>query len=352
MKAIELIEKHKAYENDTYKTDTFHLDYVALEQEEIEKFIHLVVEDDTLDEDLKYEMLSGVALYSYGEDYSYTKFDSKIFDYLIEHDIDEPWKIYFRAKEDVALKLIKSWENHIEKWKKQEDFGPGCLLNLIAIPCEATKDYLLKHCTNCSREKLDNFTSLAGWYINKKGEIEKLYSDEVIALEECKPEEASEISPMRMIAENCPECEDDYAPSELYLIFDGKYKIPFCYSCPVDVAFFTKEVEDGIVVLGHEHKIFDPNCAAGKSDIGLRVINEKRMPSYSAASLTASVGVRPRNQIGGRPTSVNDVYYPNCPICGDKMHFVGQYEPNGDYMFYYFFACEKCKTHASTYDQT
>ena len=52
------------------------------------------------------------------------------------------------------------------------------------------------------------------------------------------------------------------------------------------------------------------------------------------------------------PTSVNDVYYPKCPVCGDRMHFVGQYELDNEYMFYYFFTCEKCRTHASTYDQT
>lgn len=352
MKAEELIQRHKEYENNTYNTDKFYLDYVALEQEEIEKFIRLVVEDETLDEMVRDDMLKGVALYSYGEDCSYTKFDSRIFDYLIENDIEEPWELYFRAKEDVALKLIKDWEKNAEKRKKLDGFSPACFQTLIAIPCEATKEFLLKHCGHC-RDELDDFTGFAGWYINKQNEIEKLYSDEVIVLEECSSEEASSISPMRMIAENCPECENDYAPSELYLLFDYKYKIPFCYSCPTEGEFFTKEVPGGIVVLGHEDKIFDTKSDTGKSNTGLRVVNEKRMPTYSAGQLADTVGILcPRNQIGGMPTSVNDVYYPKCLVCGDKMHFVGQYEPGNDYMFYYFFACKKCRTHASTYDQT
>lgn len=298
-------------------------------------------------------MLKGVALFSYGQDYSYHKFDSKIFDYLIEHEIDEPWELYLRAKEDIALKLIKSWENDIEIWKKRDGFGPGYFLELIAIPCEATKDFLLKHCSDCSRDELDDFTGFAGWYINKQGEIEQLYSDEVIVLEECSHDEASDISPMRMISENCSNCEDDYAPSSLYLIFDGKYKMPFCYSCPVEGDFFTKEVLGGISVIGHEHKIFDTFVDTVDSDTGLRVVDEKRMATYSAGQLADTVGLlRNRSQIGGRPTRVNDVYYPKCPVCGDRMHFVGQYEPGNHYMFYYFFTCEKCKTHASTYDQS
>lgn len=105
--------------------------------------------------------------------------------------------------------------------------------------------------------------------------------------------------------------------------------------------------------MGHEDKIFNPKFDAGKSDTGLRVVNEKRLPTYSAGRLSDDVIIRyPRNQIGGMPTSVNDVYYPKCPVCGDRMHFVGQYELDNEYMFYYFFTCEKCRTHASTYDQT
>lgn len=352
MKAAELIKNHKDYENNTYNTEKFYLDYVALEQSEIEKLIHLVVEDDSLDDMLKKDMLKAVALYSYGEDYSYTKFDSRIFDYLIAHNINEPWELYYRAKDDVSLKLIKEWEKDLDTYKKQKDFGLSCFMPIIAIPCESTKDFLLEHCDNCSRDKLDDFTCFAGWYINKQCQIEKLYDDKVIVLEECSPEESSNISPMRMIAENCPNCEDDYAPSSLYLIFDGEYKMPFCYSCPVEDTFFTKEVGGKIVVLGHEDKVFEPKLHAGKSDTGLRVVNEKRMATYSAGCLSDSVRMQyPRNQIGGMPTSVNDVYYPKCPVCGERMHFVGQYEVDNN-MFYYFFTCEKCKTHASTYDQS
>ena len=87
-------------------------------------------------------------------------------------------------------------------------------------------------------------------------------------------------------------------------------------------------------------------------DYGIHPTKEKRQPIWTAHQFVEIS----HTQLGGMPTTINDMDYPKCPDCGRTMKFVAQFDMEDieDYGegLYYFFACEDCKVTATNYGQS
>ncbi len=112
--------------------------YESLTSKEINDFIDMAILDDTVEAKDKVDMFLCLALYSYacGE-----KLPFKLYSYLLDNGVYYYGDIYLRANEHVAKKLI-------EVIKKQDDSSDQInhlLSALSAIPCEITKNFLIKN---------------------------------------------------------------------------------------------------------------------------------------------------------------------------------------------------------------
>lgn len=328
--------------------------YIGLSAKEINTFIDLFIADQT-DIDDRIDLVLYLALYSYacGE-----QLPNRLYDFLLEEEVYYYGEIYLRADESIAGKLISVLEG--DDGSKADHL----LCAISAIPCERTKCFLQQS----SKEPLPQwakklhllpiaYAKVSGWTLDENEHIVKLYTDQITVFKQGKKTEASPLAPVKSMDEVCGYCHQP-----LTLVFDGDKKLATCLYCSCYEEIFVKQ--DGESVHWHEknapHGFFmkHPEYMENEEDIterfefAIKPSKEKRKPTYTAHQF-AEIS---RTQIGGMPTAINDVNYPKCLDCGKTMHFVAQFdmediEEYGEGL-YYFFTCDRCHVHATTYDQT
>jgi hypothetical protein len=201
------------------------------------------------------------------------------------------------------------------------------------------------------------YAKTGGWEAGEDGMPHRLTGMDIIAFESCKKAEGSPASPLASLPESCGFCGQP-----LTLVFDGENKLASCLYCSCYQTVYTKT--DGSGVHWHDgNKTGDffqkhPEYMKNDEDIaasfqsGLRPSGEIRQASWTAHQF-AEIS---RTQIGGMPTTVNDIHYPKCPDCGETMCFTAQFdmadaEEYGEGI-YYFFTCKRCGVTGTNYDQT
>ena len=119
----------KIFSKDLYK------EIEILNVDEINKLIDFVIADN---DDEFYAFLY-LALYAYS---CGDKLPPKVYDYLLENKVYYPAAMYLRANESVAVRLIEA----INLLKSENFSDANCILSsLSAIPCDATKEFLLTY---------------------------------------------------------------------------------------------------------------------------------------------------------------------------------------------------------------
>jgi hypothetical protein len=352
MNINELYLAHKTGGTDIKK---LYKEYEALSSGQVSELIDMII-CDNVDEETKIFAFLYLALYSY----SCGKFlPNKMYNFLIENNIYYFGELYLRADESVAKKLIQ----RISQTNGAVDIN-HLMCAIAAIPCETTKTFLVDN----SQKPLQSWTKQLhilpieyamayGWTVDRNNQIVRLYSEKVTAFEPCDKEETSSAIPLKLIEEECGYCHQPMA-----LVFDGEQKLATCLHCSCYELIYTKQI--GSKVVWHEkNKPYDffvkyPEYMKNDEDfidiigIGLKPSSEKRKATY-AANQFAEIS---RTQIGGLPTSINDICYPKCIECGEIMEFTAQLDMEDveDYGegIYYFFTCKQCGVHAASYDQT
>lgn len=352
----ELYFKHKIREFET--PSTLYKMYINLSNDEINEMISIVLEDNDTKPKEKINIFLYLALFSYN---CGDKLPKKVFDYLIENDIFYYGEIYFRADESTAQKLIYILENH---GHSSVSLANHLLCAISAIPCEVTKDFLIKSSKKplpLWAEQLHilpiDYSKVSGWQIDQRGQLENLYFDEIIPFERCDKSQSSALSPIKPLKEVCSYCHQP-----LTLVFNSSKKLSTCLYCSCYQTIYVKQ--DGENVFWHnKNKLSDffikhPQYMNNDEEIsqsfvyGIKKSNEIRKATYTANQF-AEIS---RTQIGGMPTAINDSIYPTCPDCSNTMKFAAQLDMEDIEKYgegiYYFFTCENCNTHACNYDQT
>jgi hypothetical protein len=286
----------------------------------------------------------------------------KLYRYLIDSGIFFHGEIYLRAHEKFAEELIAMLDR--ANGARDALVSVGHVLYALAmIPCRRTNDFLMASSrvplpvwAGKLRAPPQDYARDGGWETTADGP-RRLYSEEVTAFTRCEKSKTSPLVPLTPLTEVCRFCGQP-----LTLVFDGERKLATCMHCACYQTVFVKSGKSG--VLWHKAnapgEFFrqNPEYMACDEDItalfayGLRPSAEKRTAIW-AANWCAEISY---TQIGGLPTAINDIDYPQCPDCGKTMRFAAQLsmddiEEYGEGL-YYFFVCEDCGTAAANYDQT
>lgn len=344
-KIIESTYIHKEHK-DLYKQ------YTWLTAEEIDTLIDLIIEDKEFDIDNKRDIILYLVLYSYGGG---EKLPRKLYDYLLSEKIYYYGELYLRADEEVAKELI----NKVNDEEEDINHLLCCIAN---IPCDET----LKFFVESSKDPLptwskklyvtpDRYTYCGKWYINRDGKIESLISNKVVGFERGSRKELSKKAPLKVLEEKC-----EFCGKPLILVFDNKEKYGTCLNCSCYQILFLKE-EEGKLIWHKSNKMtefFEKNKERFiddydiKFEFALKEDEEERKSTYTANEFA----VISKSTIGGFPTEINQIDYPNCPECGDTMHFAAQLDCEDVQKYgegiYYFFSCRKCSVRACNYGQS
>lgn len=331
--------------------------YAALSKAEIDKFIELFTADRE-DIDDRLDLALHLVLFSYA---CGDKLPQRFYDYLLDNEIYYYGELYLRAEEAVAKKLIAVFEDA----EGSEITVNHLLCALSAIPCRTTKEFFQKSSvkplpewTKKLRVLPIKYAEISGWHLDEHGEIEKLYSDDVVAFKRCKKGNASPtVSPVKPLQEVC-----GYCGQPLTLVFDGEKKLASCLHCACYETIFVRQEGERVYwhpknepsdfLKDHPEYMQNEEELTASFEYAVAPTKEKRRPTYTAHQFVQIA----KTQIGGMPTAVNGVYYPKCPDCGKTMRFAAQLdmedvEEYGEGLFY-FFSCDTCGVHGTNYDQT
>jgi hypothetical protein len=330
--------------------------YAALSAEEIDAYINLFIADET-DADERIDCLLYLALYA---DACGRYLPDRLYRYLIDREIFYYREIYLRAHEKFAEEFIAA----LNGADGQNILSVNHVLCALAMmPCGRTNDFLMEK----SRAPLPawagklhippkNYAYVGGWETSEDGP-RRLYSEEVTAFERCEKTKTSSLIPLTPLTEVCRFCGQP-----LILVFDGEQKLATCMHCACYQTVLVKTGESGIrwheantpgeFFREHPEYMVCDEEITGRFEYALRPSAEKRRAIW-AANFCAELSY---TQIGGLPTAINDMNYPQCPECGKTMCFVAQLsmadiEEYGEGL-YYFFACRECGVTAANYDQT
>ena len=366
MNVIDLYNKHIKKD---IETKLLYQTYAKLTKDEIDLMIDTLITDTESDEDIKTDIILYLALFSYA---SGEYLPHRLYDYLLDNNIFYYGEMYLRADEKTAIKLIDILINKTNIKVLPENYVNHILCAISRIPCEASKNFLIES----SKEPLPNWAKslyilpieyaayVGGWCIDDEGNIQKLFSENVQAFQSCEKKSDSSEAPFKLLEERC-----DFCGRHLISMFDEKEKLATCPNCTFSFqTIFTKR-ENNKITWHNKNQLCDilverPEQLS-KDDISdettkmmfdcdyiLIPLKEKRNATYTAHQF-AEIS---RTQIGGMPTAINDIKYPNCPDCGKKMHFYAQFamEDVQEYGngLYYFFVCNHCNTVACNYDQS
>ena len=355
-KAKALYEYHLEHENERglYKH------YEALPAKEIKAFIDLLIADNETDEDTFADLALYLALFSFS---CGNKLPDKLYEHLITKEIFYYGEIYLRADEKFAARLIKTLDE-VDDEKAYVTVVNHILCALAMIPCKQTNDFLISNSNKplpIWAKKLHilpkEYAKVGGWEAVTNGEPTMLFSETVTAFESCEKKENSRQTPLSSLDECCGFCGQP-----LTLVFDGENKLATCLHCSCFQIIFTKT--DGENVYWHKSNkpdsFFKENPERMKNDEnivecftkGLRPSSEARKATWTANQFVEIT----LTQIGGMPTAVNDMIYPQCPDCGKTMRFAAQLDMEDIQEYgeglYYFFVCDDCHTVGTNYDQT
>jgi hypothetical protein len=363
-KAAALHAYHLDYGNTKAGLRGLYKHYAALPAREIEAYVDLLIaggaSETDADADERKDCLLYLALFAGA---CGRCLPDRLYRYLIDNEVFYYGEIYLRAHEKFAEELIAALDS--------ADGTEDCLVAvnhvlcaLAMMPCKRTNDFFLES----SRAPLPlwagklhilpkGYAYVGGWEASADGP-RKLYSEEVKAFTRCKKSRASSLVPIKPLAEVCRFCGQP-----LILVIDGERKLATCLHCACYQTIFVKTGAAG--VLWHEanapgaffrenpeYMACDEEISA-RFEYGLRPSTEKRTAIWAANYCAELLSY---TQIGGLPTAINDINYPQCPDCGRTMRFaaqlgMGDIEEYGEGL-YYFFACEDCGVAAANYDQT
>ena len=351
--AAALYARHKEYGNakDLYKH------YAALSSKEIDSYIDLFIADGE-DIDDRIDCLLYLALFSHtcGK-----TLPDKLYRFLIDNEVFYYGEIYLRTDEKFADELIDALGT-VDNEETYRLSINHILCALAAMPYKRTNDFFIEsshHPLPIWARKLHilpkDYAKAGGWETTDGGFPRLLFDNAVTSFEKCAKEKTSELVPVKILGEVCGICGEP-----LTLVFAGEQKLATCMHCSCYQTIYMK-IEDNMVrwhksnILGdfftkHPKYIKDAHGAAGRMAYGLRPSKEKRLAMWTAnqfveISLT---------QIGGMPTAVNDIEYPQCLDCGKTMRFAAQLAMDDfdDEGIYYFYTCDICGVTAANYDQS
>ena len=333
--------------------------YNNLSAKEIDIFVDMFIDDKETDEEDRIDLALYLALYSHacGE-----KLPDKLYRYLIDNEIFYHGEIYLRADEKFAAELIRVLDE-VDDAEAYISVVNHILCALAMIPCKQVNDFFISNSNKplpIWAEKLHilpkEYAKVGGWEVTEDGIPRILYNEEVTAFVRCKKKESSPLSPVLSLSETCGFCGQPLA-----LIFDEAHKLATCLNCSCFQTVFVKTDEGGV----HWHTANTPDDffrknpkymdndenIAARFEYGIQPSSEKRHAIWTANEFAAIT----RTQIGGIPTAINDIYYPQCPDCGKTMRFVAQFDmediEDGEGL-YYFFVCDDCGVVGANYDQS
>jgi len=333
--------------------------YVALPAKEIDAYIDLFMADKT-DIDDRIDCLLYLALFSTK---CGSKLPDKLYTYLIENEVFYYGEIYLRADEKFADELIAALQT-VDDEEAYRLSVNHILCALSAIPCRRTNDFLMESSQKplpIWARKLHilprDYAHVGGWETAADGNYIRLTEEKVIPFKRCDKKKPSPQSPITPLAEVCGFCHQP-----LTLVFDGEQPLATCLYCACYQNIYTQIDEKGL----HWHPKNAPNSffqkhpdymkndeeITARFEYAICPSNEKRQPLWTAHQFVDIT----RTQLGGMPTTINDMDYPKCPDCNHTMKFVAQFdmediEEYGEGI-YYFFACPHCRVTAANYGQS
>lgn len=281
-------------------------------------------------------------------------------DVALEQGIFRPVTLYESASKQVRDKLIEMLES--SEWSKREVNGILMALAQIGddVVVEAFKKWEEK--PPAWREKLyvgpAVYALEGGWSIEDGRKKELTYG---VSFALCQQENGE--SPENVLGgpteDRCPHCGSKYVdimvidgtePRLSFLGIDGKIKIKTCKAClPYGDFIFCKYKEnEESKVICHEQGdgdfIEDEDLEWGAEKCF--ILSEKPVAKHYCSEWEGSA-------IGGVPTYVNDANYAICPECGEHMKHLAQLgDKYTGYGNIYVQICSKCKTAATTYQQS
>jgi len=212
------------------------------------------------------------------------------------------------------------------------------------------------------------YTEAAGWEVQVRG-IRVLYSETCFRLSP-KPSYVAALEPhaVRLCTaapegELCPICSDRLT---VLLDFDaaqvgmrppqwaaGPVTIVTCDRCAMyGVVYTERSGEAGHRILPHPQHRQPPGEDLSELVPHVADLDIRRSP-WEAADWCFADGL---SQLGGLPSWIQQPAYPECPICGHRMPFVGQVALEDILQsaegIIYAFACDQCGPMATTFQQS
>ena len=212
------------------------------------------------------------------------------------------------------------------------------------------------------------YTEAAGWCFDRQGRVRQLYKGACHALvlrrEALSRDAISVVQDTEVECRLCQRpltvlCAIDTGASELASLgLDGtKLSLPICEVCHcygVEISFTVEQ--DG----SWDWSDKSPTDASGidtastwdclpREKLGLG-------PERGPMEATSWMHADHHSQIGGLPGWIQDMAYPACPGCGERMAFIAQVGAEDFVEFgegiFYAFLCEPCRLSSATYQQT
>ena len=230
--------------------------------------------------------------------------------------------------DDVVVEYFKRWEENPPAWREKLYVGPA------------------------------NYALEGGWSIENGRKKELTYG---VSYELVQQENVADSENVlgRPAEDRCPHCDSKYVnimvidgaePRLSFLGIEGKIKIKTCKAClPYgDYIFCKYEENKESKIINHEQGygdfIEDEDLEWGARKCF--VLSKQPVAKHFCSEWEGSA-------IGGIPTYVDDANYAVCPECGEHMKHLAQL--GGKYTGYgniYVQICTKCKTAATTYQQS
>lgn len=280
---------------------------------------------------------------------------------MIKRKIFYPGEIYMHADENIAQQLIALIQ------KENSGLNINHLLVCLAwIGTNNVLDFLhwasieMPNWAKGLHVSPAAYSELAGWVIDKNNKKRSLINPNVITLtkDDKLIDREKPFDTFIEHSEKCPFCNNHLIAVFEIPINSGSHNVQFttCLLCSNYEPVFMKVGERG------ECKWWEKNIKSGISipDIELVPIEQnvlKISTEQKKAEYTISQFIPlSKSQIGGFPTWIQDAEHLTCPLCKEKMQYVGQIDMEDvqDYSegIYYFHYCDDCKITGTNYQQT